>query len=260
MAFVDHVAISLPTLRPDAVELDLVEKLETQLDRHGSGNREKESYYAGTNLVRQLGIAIPPQLESLTTVVGWPGTAVDALEERLDLYGWSDALGGDLDLADVFDANHLDVESSLIHLDALIFGTSFAVVGSGDDGEPSPLVTVHSPMSMTAEVDGRTRRVSSALSMLTEPGPSGADVVSEVTLYLPNETVRFGRAGMGRSGWTVLDRDRHSLGRVPVVQFANRPRANRRGGRSEITRAVRYLTDHAARTLIAMEVNREVGS
>lgn len=213
-------------------------------------NLQKEAYYEGSARIRDLGISIPPHMRGIETVVGWPATAVDVLEERLDLEDFLSP-GADLGLSEMFQANDLDVEAGLAHLDALIYGVAFVCVGSGVGGEPDPLITVESPTTMTAAYDARLRRVSMALSRTTDE--VGQPV--SATLYLPDETVRVARASGGV--WVVEDRDRHNLGRVPVARIVNRPRSGRMEGRSEITRAVRAYTEQAVRTLLGMEVNRE---
>lgn len=229
----------------------LVGQMLNQLNAYNLGNMLKLAYYEGTQTVPQLGIAIPPNLANVQAVVGWAGTTVDVLEERLDWYGWASEVD-DFELADVYTANHLHVESSRPHLDGLIYGTSFVVVGTGDAGEPSPLVTTHSPQGMTGIYDTRSRRLSAALALTT----SGlGNLKAAVTLYLPNETVYLSRDSVG-GPWRVDDRDQHRLGRVPVVQFENRAR-NGVVGRSEITPAVRSYTDQAVRTMLAMEIHRE---
>lgn len=211
-------------------------------------NRDAEEYYDGSWVTAQFGISIPPSMRNLHTVAGWAGTVVDVLEERLDWLGWTSS--GDLfGLDEVFAQNELDVDSGAAHLDALIFGVSFVAVGSGFEGEPHPLVTPHSPKTMTGRWDRRTRRLLDALSYRSENGQ-----VVEVTLYKPDETLICRR----RNGmWVVDERDEHNLGRVPVVVLPNRARASRDLGRSEISKAVRYYTDAAARTLLGLEVNRE---
>lgn len=230
-------------------ELDLLRNLLRRVDVFGAVNREKEEFYEGSRRIRDLGISIPPHMRAVETVVGWPGTTVDVLEERLDLEGFISP-GVDLGLSDVFGDNDLDVESGLAHLDALIYGVAFICVGAGGAGEPDPLITVESPTSMTAIYDPRARRVSAAVSRVNNE--NGQPV--EATLYLPDETVRLAwRNGL----WMVDDRDRHRLGRVPVARLVNRPRSGRMEGRSEITRAVRAYTEQAVRTLLGMEVNRE---
>lgn len=233
---------------PDPDERDLIETALSRLSVVHAANRDAEAYYDGTFVAQQFGISIPPTMRGLHTVAGWSGTVVDVLEERLDWLGWTSD-GDDYGLADVYAQNGLDVDGPMAHLDALIFGVSFVSVGSGFDGEPHPLVTPHSPKAMTGFWDRRSRRLSSALSARSKDGG-----VVEVTLYLPDVTVIFGR----RNGmWVTLERDEHNLGRVPVVLVPNRARGSREIGRSEITKAVRYYTDAAARTLLGLEVNRE---
>lgn len=245
-------ALYLPLSDLSDVERATVDDLLDRLRRYQPSNLLKAAYYEGEQRVRHLGISIPPELERLETVVGWPGTTVDVLEERLDWYGWATPDDDDLGLGEIYRANHLAVEASLVQTDALIFGTAFAAVGTGRDGEPSPLVTFHPPTMMTGRYSGRTRRLEAALAVIND---DDTGQVAEATLYLPDETVYLEASSNGRL--KVADRDQHRLGRVPVVQFVNRPRGSRTGGRSEISRAVRYYTDAAVRTMLGMEINRE---
>lgn len=242
--------ITLPLVWPSDDEVDLVDRMLQQLSLYEHTNALKAAYYEGEQRVQLLNISVPPALQSLETVVGWPGTTVDVLEERLDWYGWASE-GDDFGLDEVYGDNQLDVDASLGHLDALIYGTAFGVVGAGMDDEPSPLVTMHSPRAMTGLYSGRSRRLDAAVSVVYDGGQA-----VEVTLYRTDETVYLSRSPHGGK-WVVDERDRHRLGRVPVVQFMNRPRASRLGGRSEISKAVRYYTDAAVRTMLGMEVNRE---
>ena len=229
-------------------ELAMIEQLHKKLRHHDGKNSTLERYYEGKNRLKDFNISIPPQLKTVESVVGWAGTAVQVLEERLDFEGWmgADALG----LDDVYRVNDLDVESSLGHLDALIFGTGFVVIGTGRDGEANPLITIESPKRMTGVYDLRLRRLVAAMSMdRNEKGEAESGA-----LYLPDYTVTF----------TFVDglpyevnRDEHHLGRVPVVALPNNPRSSDPHGRSEITPAVRSYTDSAMRTLLGAEVARE---
>jgi hypothetical protein len=225
-----------------------IEDMVNRLRLVNVANTEAESRYEGSWQAKQFGISIPPNMRGLHTPAGWDGTVVDVLEERLDWLGWTSD-GDDYGLDDVFSANGLDVDGGMAHLDALIFGLSFISVGSGFDGEPDPLVTPHSPTTMTAKWDRRTRRLSSALATVSENG----DVV-EATLYTIGSTASFARHG-GR--WHAVERDVHNLPRLPVVAVPNRVRGSRDLGRSEITKPIRYYSDAAARTLLGLEVNRE---
>lgn len=234
------------TLTPE--ELDLTKGLMQKLGSYEARNVVLEKYYDGKNPLKDFNISIPPALKTVETVVGWPSTVVQVLEERLDLEGFiaPDALG----INDIYRANDLDVESSLGHLDALIYGACFVVVGKGDQGEADPLITIESPRFMTGIYDARLRRLTSALRV----NKDGKGRVQQVTLYLPNETVYI---AWDNSQPMELDRDVHNLGRVPVVYLPNNPRSSDPYGKSEISRAIRYYTDAAVRTVLGSEVARE---
>lgn len=223
-----------------------------QLATFQPSNLVKQAYYTGTQRVRDLGIAIPPVMRSIETVVGWPETVVDVLEERMNFegFGWPDE--DDRGLSAIVDENHLIPESSQGITDSLIYGVDFICVGSGMNGEPDPLVTFESPLNTTGIWSARARRLTSAVSVKVDE-EDGRPVV--VTLYLPDETITAEPNRNG--GFTVTNRDEHRLGRVPVVRMANRPRTADLHGRSEITRAVRAYTDIGVRTLLGMEVARE---
>ncbi|MBQ1167166.1 phage capsid protein, partial [Streptomyces sp. A73] len=66
-------------------EQDLITALRTDLMQHRFRLELLDSYFTGEQLVRDLGISIPPQLQGLHTVIGWPRIGVEALEQRLEL-------------------------------------------------------------------------------------------------------------------------------------------------------------------------------
>jgi hypothetical protein len=229
-------------------ELGLITHLTKKLRAHNGSNLLKENYYEGKQRLKDLGISIPPTMRLVDSVVGWAGTAIDVLEERLDLEGF---LGGaDYGLDEIYRANNLDLESGLGHKDAFIYGTGFVFVGKGKEGEADPLITIESPKRSTALYDLRTRRLSAAL--LVTPAEDGT--ILGGSLYLPNETIYFEAYS---ETFVEVGRDVHNLGRVPVSPLINNPRSGDPYGRSEITRAVRSTTDAAMRTLLGAEVARE---
>lgn len=230
-------------------ELGLIQALVKQLGGYTKDNQTKELYYEGKQRLRDLNISVPPTLKLLNTVVGWAGTAVDVLEERLDFEGY---IGDNFGLNEIYRANDLDLESSLGHKDALIYGTGFVFVGRGrpDMGEPDVLVTIESPKRATVIWDMRSRRVTAAL--LVDTVAKGK--VASGSLWLPDETVYFTTYS---DQYVETGRDVHMLGRVTVAPLINNPRSGDPHGRSEITRAVRYYSDSAVRTLLGAEVARE---
>ncbi|WP_329472752.1 phage portal protein [Streptomyces sp. NBC_01723] len=249
----------LPLLTLSDDELALVNVLRADMLRDRYALMLRDAYFNGEQLIRDLGISIPPQLRGLHTVIGWPRVGVESLEERLDLEAFRWADGSDSsELAEIAEANDLFDESSLAHLDAFVYGREYLAVGSGGCGtdECPPLITAESPLDMTLMWDARLRMGTAALrecaaDSFVEAGPEERMLV----LYLPDQTVMAMPSASG--GWEVVDRDMHGLGVVPVVRLANRQRTADRVGKSEITPEVMSITDAACRRLSGIEVAAE---
>lgn len=228
-------------------EAQLAGDLAAALGRYAGPNFEANAYYEARHILSSPGFTIPQEVANrLAPVSGAPATVVDVLDERLDFLGWDEVGAETLDLAEVYDANELDSEAPMVHLDSLIFGTAFARVGTGEGDVP--LVTMHPPTTTTGVRDPATRRLRAAWTSLE---PLEAEVPRAI-YDLPDVALEM-EFRNGR--WVVVDRDEHRLGRVPVVQFSNRPRASRTGGRSEITPAIRSLTEDMMRAALGMNVN-----
>jgi hypothetical protein len=249
----------LPLLTLSDDELALVNMLRADMMRDRWALQLRDAYFNGEQLIRDLGISIPPQLKSLHTVIGWPRVGVESLEERLDLEAFRWADGSDSsELTEIAEANDLFDESSLAHLDAFVYGREYLAVGSGGcgTGDCPPLITTESPLDMTLMWDARLRMGTAALrecaaDSFLEAGPEERMLV----LYLPDQTVMCLPSESG--GWEVIDRDMHGLGVVPVVRLANRQRTADRVGKSEITPEVMSITSAACRRLMGIEVAAE---
>jgi hypothetical protein len=77
-------------------------------------------------------------------------------------------------------------------------------------------------------------------------------------LLLPRQTIHLAVNDSGN--WEITDRDEHDFDFVPVVRMAHKPRTSNRDGSSAITPAMMSLTDAACRTLLGLEVAREIYS
>lgn len=211
-----------------------------------------EAYYLGDQVIQNLRIAVPKELEFIRTIVGWPAVAVDPLVERLAVDGFRLADGTEVDdrLAERWHANGLDAEFTLASTDALSLRKAYWLVGTGDDG--AARVTVESPLNMAVAWDKTGRRASGARSQWIDGDREFA------TVMVPRKTVTISREEDG--DWELVSRDEHDFDFVPVVRMANRPRASTRDGRSEISAAIRSVTDAACRTLLGLEVARELFS
>ena len=214
-----------------------------------------DAFFRGTQRIADLGISIPPQMRGLKIALGWPRVCVETLEERLKFEGFRfpGATDVDEDLQALLQANNVDSEAPLVHLDALVFGEGYLSVGSNADDPSRPILTVESPLDMAVHWDARTRQITDGVRIY---GTAGA---MRATLYKKGETVWAAADGLG--GWVLDDsvegRDAHGLDRVPLVRFANRARSYDRSGASEITPEVMSITDEASRTAQGLAVARE---
>ena len=240
----------MPLTRP---ERDTFDRLTNDLAQRETAYDRLDGYYEGQQRLEQLGLAIPPDLRKFVVIVNWPRLGVDSVEERLDVEGfrYPDTDEADRELWRVWQANDLDEESQLAHLDALIVGRSFAAIGTNERDSDTPLVTVESPREVVAERDPRTRQLTNVLRLYDTPDGGGAP--QKATLYLPAATVWLERK-QGR--WDEVDRDKHGLGLPPVVELVNRPRTANRVGVSEMADLI-PITDAAARSLTNLQLAQE---
>jgi len=227
-----------------------VDKLHERLQGYATANSLVEQYYEGEIQVPSLGIAIPPMMRRIETVVGWPATVVDVLEERLDFLGWDD--DGKYDLETAFNNNNVAHESSMAHVDSLMHGVGFVLVSTGFDDVPS-LITAESAKSSTGIWNRRTRRLDLGYTVYKDP-LTGEDLAAAV--FYEDRTEYYERKN-SNAPWKLAKTDPHKLGRCQLVMLPNKTRAGRTGGKSEITRAIRSYTNTAVRTLLGMEINRE---
>lgn len=218
-----------------------------------------QQYYDGTQLVPSLGISVPPELESLRAIVGWGGSAVDAVSERLVMQGFILNGKSDVDdeLLETFQSNNMDAEAPMVHDDSMICGNGLVLIGVNKNQEP--VITGESPLNMAVHVHRATGIVTGGYQTYLD-----ADPVSETygrmrsALYTPEVDTHMVAGENG--GWEVVDRDEHpetAEHGCSVVAFTNRPSTGNRIGTSEIAPAWRNCMNRAARTWVELEVMRE---
>jgi hypothetical protein len=180
--------------------------------------------------------------EFAEVVTGFPALVIDRREHRLDVEGFR--LAGSEDANDElwldWQNNDLDEESGQVHLDAMLYGVSFALVWADDAG--NPLITAETPHQVTVERDPATRQVRSALKRWSDGTNDYA------TLYLPDRIEKYlmpqRGAGLGLvlplswadTPWEQYDVLDNPLGAVPVVPFTHRRRTRRPDGQSVLHR------------------------
>lgn len=235
--------------------VDLPEPYATMFDRSFSvwssklgRNMVRQRYYEGHNLLRNFGIAIPPQLEDVETVVGWPAKAVDSLAVRSRFSGFraEGATGELLDRAvaknDLVGAYRRLVPSELT------CSPAFVSMWRGRDGTAT--IRAHDATTAAGVWDFEENRLAYGFTVaaLDEQGRPSA-----FNLHTPGAIVAIRRVGE-RWGYTELP---HAMGRPMMVPFIHRPTLARPFGRSRVSRAVMSITDSAVRTALRSEVSAE---
>ena len=231
-----------------------------QFEQAQQGLKDSKLYYEAQKRPDAIGIAVPPNMQRLLANVGYPRLYVDSIAERQEVEGFrvGDNPEGDEDLWNWWQTNNLDIDATLGHTDALIYGRSYITISMPDpkidvNVDPEvPLIRVEPPAGLFADMDPRTREVTQAIRVTYDS--SGAEVIS-ATLYLPEDTIQWIKED---GAWKVLQRIRHGLMVVPVVPIVNRTSLADLYGVSEITPELRSITDAAARTLMTMAATAEI--
>ncbi|MGW1102719.1 phage portal protein [Streptomyces sp. NPDC002540] len=227
-------------------------------DKDLPGLRLLNSYYEGTQPLSYMAPELQTELQETVrqVVINWPRLVVDSVEERLDVEGFRFPKEPDSDdeLWRIWQANDMDEQSQQGHLDALVMGRAYVVIGTREDDDETPLVTVESALDMYAEFDPRTREVQAAVKRWSQESEEGK--VAHATLYLPDATSWWVR----EKGVWVEDpdheRDDHEIGEVMVEVLANRPRLKCPNGVSELADVI-PLSDAACKIATDMMVSAE---
>lgn len=242
--------ITVAGLSPEDQDLlnDLLRVWQAKLPK----NIIRSAYSDGRNTLKDLGIAIPPHLRDVETVVGWPGMAVEKLTETCVFdkvtYGRdADPYG----LARLLDDNRFDIDVQQAIGSGLIYSLSFVSTTLGGPGEPDVLIASQSGMWAAGRWNPRLRALSSAV-FINETDDLGRP--SKVTLFTLRETIVIVKG----AAWYVEDVTPNLLpGRIPVEPLPYRPTSDRPLGRSKVNRAVRSATDSGVRTVLRSEISAE---
>jgi hypothetical protein len=254
---------------------EMLVHLDGKLLRKQQHLRKLDAYYEGEQPLRFLALELKQEFgERLAEVViNWPQMVADAYEARLDLSGFrfpgSSSDGVTVDEADadvwgLWQDNDMDRQSQQAHLESIILGRSYAIVGARgelDEGQAatgalpdpfaeatdSPLITVEHPTQCITENDPRTRQPAAALKRWKDH-----DKVNRATLYTTDATRHY----VWARKWVLQDMDEHRLGVVPVVPLVNRARMLKHDGRSEFA-AVISIADAANKMATDMMVSGE---
>jgi hypothetical protein len=227
-------------------------------DKVKPGLQLLDNYYEGKQPLSYMAPELQAELQESVrqVVINWPRLVVDSLEERLDVEGFRfpGEPTADEELWRIWQANDMDTQSQQGHLDALIMGRAYVVIGTREGDDKTPLITVESALDMYAEFDPRTREVIAAVKRWSVDDEDGK--VEHATLYLPDSTSWW----VKEKGLWIEDkdhaRDDHEIGEVMVEVLANRPRLKNSNGVSELADVI-PLSDAACKIATDMMVSAE---
>lgn len=245
-----------PAPTVDAARDDMLNAFEQSQE----GLKDAKNYYDSIRRPDAIGVAVPPQMRGLLAHVGYPRLYVDSIAERQEVEGFRVAKSDSAneELWDWWQANNLDIEATLGHTDALIYGRAYITISMPDPAidlgvDPEiPMIRVEPPTSLYATIDPRTKQVTQAIRAVYNADQT--EVIS-ATLYLPDQTIQWIKQ---EGAWAVLTQVSHGMMVVPVVPLQNRTRLSDANGTSEITPELRSVTDAAARILMDMQGTAEI--
>lgn len=237
---------------------DTIQNLTNKMNARKGDLKTNQAYYEASYRLKSLGLSTPPEMRHLTAAIGWPRMYVDSLEERLDIddFRLGEEADGDDRLRSWWQANFLDAESGLGHIESFVHGISYITVSApGEDEDPTiPIMKIESPFNFYATQDYRTKKVKEAIRLYCDPSVSSEEFA---TLLLPNSTVYLARSGPAAQ-WKVDSTIAHDLNRVLCSPLVNRERLNQWCGSSEITREIRSATDAASRIMMNLQSAAEL--
>ena len=230
-------------------ETRLLSELHAVLLARGARNALRDRFVAAKERLQAVGLTIPVSMTEFQVPLDWPRKAVEVFASRQVPLGYSTRERTSLldDIERVAEDSNLDfVERQAIE-SADMLGCSFVFTSRGDAalGDPEIVLSARSALGATAQVDPRTRRVTSALELL-----GGA----RVNLYLPGRVLTCVRRP---AGWMVEDEWWTGTARVLCAPYVHGATLERPLGRSRVTRTVMAASYAATRTLLRQEVSAE---
>lgn len=183
--------------------------------------------------------------------LGWASIIIEVQNEQMKLMGFKNA---PKEVSYIFEENYLSTESEKIHRDAMIFGTSYALIAQGDTkaGEPEILITPESPLNCWGEMNPRTRMLDNFIKVIIDPKDSN----KLIGLYINKEAFIEFEILMGVAKITSVNENKFNI--VPAVRFVNKPSGSNNKGHSEITKSVQSMIYSAQESFTEAAISRRV--
>ena len=199
-------------------------------------------FYEMKNITFDFGISTPPDLKNWMSCLGWCGTAVDSLADRLVFRDFKDDI---FEIDEIFKKNNKDVMLDSAILSALIASCSFVYISEDETGYPR--LQVLNADSATGVIDPYTGMLREGYAVL-ERDEHGNPILE--AWFVAGGTVYFRE---GKAVATYTNKAPYPL-LVPIIHRAD---ARRPFGRSKISRACMSIQGSAIRTIKRSEIAAE---
>lgn len=207
-------------------------RLGAELDNRVSRFELLDAYYDGNHplppLVQEQRLTRAYKTLMALSPTNWPQAIVDATESRLEIQGvrFGDD-EADKEVWDLWQANGLDAESSLLHQTVLADGRGYAIVWGDGKSDPQPTVTYEHPSMCVVEYEAGTRRKrKQAMRRWFDGSHWYANLYTREFVYkfrataasrdIPAEAIMWQRYEPATEPWPLPN----PLEDVPVVEFA----------------------------------------
>lgn len=257
---------AIPKDRPrlDAVPEEYRDTINDLFDTWASvspRNRLIRQYYEMHKETKNLGISIPPQCESVNSVVGWCAKAVAAHANRSKFDAFLFAGKEDTDLKRLVRDNNFKSLYQSAYKSALVYGLSTMTVMRGSVDQPTAKVRVFSANQSCVLWDKDKDRIKAGVVLADidrENRPQKYIVhTSDAVLTLERDRATVANPhSLGDYVWTC-EVEYHSMGRPMMVAIVNDPDPDRPLGHSMITPELMGIVDKAMRDVLRMEVGAE---
>ena len=220
-------------------------------------NRIRSMYYEGKQAVKNIGIAVPPALETLEVSCCWPQKTVEALQSRSVFDGFvaSDAEVGER-LAQIAKRNDLRARYGRAVIPQLVHGCAFATVMRRADGTAS--IRFRTAERAAALWDGENDRIEAGMVVIDSRKFNGDTQYKPCLVHFHTKDALWVVSRAADGGEWVANEYSHAMGRPMMEPLVYRASEDKPFGSSRITRPVMSLTDSYMREMLRLEVGAEL--